>query len=52
MIALHVLRKVVSSLHLTQFVTVIMDETTDVSNFEICLHWVDGNLDAHDLLPQ
>lgn len=50
-IALHVLRKVVSSLHLTRFVTVMMDETTDASNFEqvvICLRWVDGNLDAHE----
>ena len=49
--ALNVLRKVVSSLRSTRFVTVMMDETTDASNFEqvvICLRWVDGNLDAHE----
>ena len=49
--ALHILRKVVSSLCSTRFVTVMMDETADASNIEqvvICVHWVGGNLDAHE----
>ena len=46
--ALQILREVDSSL---QFVTVMMDETTDASNTEqvvICLRWVNGKLDAHE----
>ena len=49
--AVHILRKVVSSLRLTLFVTLMMDETTDASNCErvvVCLCWVDGKLDAHE----
>ena len=59
MMALDVLRKVVSSLRSTPFITLMMDETTDASNSEqvvICLRWVDGNmkssLDSLKLLVQ
>ena len=51
--ALKILCEVVLSIHSTPFVTIIMDETTDASNAEqvvICLHWVDGNLEAHEEL--
>ena len=48
LMALQILRVVVSS---APFVTLMMDETTDASNSEqvvICLRWVDGRLDAHE----
>ena len=51
MMALKILREVVSSVHSTPFVTIMMDKTTDASNTEqvvICLRWVDGNLEAHE----
>ena len=51
MMALQILREVVSSLRPAPFVTLMMDETTDASNSEqvvICLWWVNGNLDAHE----
>ena len=51
MMALKILREVVSSVHSTPFVTIMMDKTTDASNTEqvvICLRWVDGSLEAHE----
>ena len=51
MMALQILCVVVSSIRSAPFVTLMMDETTDASNSEqvvICLHWVDGKLDAHE----
>ena len=41
--ALHVLREIAKCLHSTSFFTIMVDETTDVSNVEqvvICLRWV------------
>ena len=49
--SLNVLRKVVSALHSAQFVSIMLDETTDGSNTKqvvICLHWVDSGLEAHE----
>ena len=49
--ALQVLRQVVSSLHATPFLTIMVDETTDISNKEqvvICFRWVDSKLVAHE----
>jgi len=49
--ALQVLREVAANLHSTTFYTIMVDETTDVSNDEqvvLCLRWVDDNFDAHE----
>ena len=49
--ALEVLRQVVSSLHTAIFLTIMVDETTDISNKEqvvICFRWVDSKLEAHE----
>ena len=51
MMAPKILYEVVSFIHSTPFITIMMDETTDVSNTQhvvICLRWVDGNLEAHE----
>jgi len=51
LIALQVLREVAANLHSTTFYTIMVDETTDVSNDEqvvLCLRWVDDNFDAHE----
>ena len=48
LMALQVLREVAANLHSTTFYTIMVDETTDVSNDEqvvLCLRWVD------DLMP-
>ena len=49
--ALQVLRQVIASVQAAQFFTIMVDETTDVSNNEqvvICFQWVDGELEAHE----
>ena len=49
--SLNVLRTVVSALDSAQFVSIMVDETTDASNTEqvvICLRWVDSGLEAHE----
>ena len=49
--ALQVLRQVVTSLHAAPFLTIMVDETTDISNKEqvvICFRWVDSKLVAHE----
>ena len=46
-----VLRQLAASLQSTIFLTIMVDETTDVSNKEhvvICFRWVDSNLEAHE----
>ena len=50
LMALQVLREVAANLHSTAFYTIMVDETTDVSNDEqvvLCFCWVDDNFDAH-----
>jgi len=49
--ALQVLRKVVVSISLAPFFTIMIDETTDVANKEqvvVCIQWVDENLESHE----
>ena len=49
--ALSVLRKIVDSIHSAPFLSIMIDETTDVSNKEqvvVCLRWVDTLLQAHE----
>ena len=49
--ALQVLRQVMESIHSAPFLTIMIDETTDVSNKEqvvICFRWVDKMLEAHE----
>ena len=51
LMSLNVLRNIISALHSAQFVSIILDETTDGSNTEqvvICLRWVDSGLEAHE----
>ena len=48
---LQVLRQVANSLHTAPFLTINMDESTNVSNKEqlvICFQWVDSSLEAHE----
>ena len=50
-IALRVLRKIAGSLQSTQFFTVMVDETTDVSNVEqvvICIRWVSEKFEVQE----
>ena len=50
--AWHVLREVVTSIQSASFLTLMVDETTDVSNKEqvvICFRWVDSKLEAHEV---
>ena len=49
--ALRILRKISANLQSTQFYTVMIDETTDVSNIEqvvICLRWVSERFEARE----
>ncbi len=49
--ALRVLRGIAASIQATPFITVMVDETTDVSNVEqvvVCLRWVSGTLEVHE----
>ena len=49
--ALCVLRKIAENLQISLFFTVMVDETTDVSNVEqvvICLRWVDENFEVQE----
>ena len=49
--ALQVLRQVVESIQSAPFLTIMIDETTDVSNKEqvvVCFRWVDNNLEPHE----
>ena len=49
--ALCVLRKIAENLQKSLFITVMVDETTDVSNVEqvvICLRWVDENFEVQE----
>lgn len=51
--ALQVLRQVVESIQSAPFLTIMIDETTDVSNKEqlvVCFRWVDNNYEALDLV--
>ena len=48
---LHVLRQVVESIRSAPFLTLMIDETTDISNKEqvvVCFRWVDSNLEPHE----
>ena len=45
--ALHVMRKIIEKLHESQFLTIMIDETTDITNIEqvtIVIRRVDENL--------
>ena len=49
--ALHVLRQVACLIQTAPFMSIMIDETTDVSNKEqvvICFRWVDKKLEAHE----
>ena len=49
--AMQVLRSVVESVRSVPFLTIMVDETTDVSNKEqvvICFRWVDDKLEGHE----
>lgn len=49
--ALSVLRNIIHSIHSSFFLTVMIDETTDISNKEqvvVCFRWVDKALEAHE----
>ena len=48
--ALHILRQIIALKH-TPFITLMVDETTDVSNQEqavFCLRWVDQQFEVHE----
>ena len=49
--AMHVLRDVAASIQSAPFCTLMVDETTDISNKEqvvLCFRWVDNTLEAHE----
>ena len=49
--AMQVLRSIVESLRSVPFLTIMVDETTDISNKEqvvICFRWVDDKLESHE----
>ena len=51
--ALQLLRDIARNLHNSSFYTIMVDETTDISNFEqvvLCLRWVDENFNVHENL--
>ena len=51
MMALHILRKVLLGIKSSKFCTLMVDETTDVSNKKqvvLCLRWVDADLETHE----
>ena len=48
---LHMLRQITKSLEQTPFITLMVDETTGISNKEqavFCLHWVDHGFEVHE----
>ena len=50
--ALRVLREVAENIHGVNFYLIICDEATDVKNVSelvVCLHWVDDELETHDV---
>ena len=49
--ALHMSRQIIKSLEQTPFITLMVDETTDISNKEqavFCLCWVDHEFEVHE----
>lgn len=49
--ALQILRKIAASLHDTPFYTIMVDETTEMSNREqvvLCLRWVSEKFEVHE----
>ena len=49
--ALLVLRRVIQSISFAPFLTIMIDETTDIANKEqvfVCFRWVDSNLEPHE----
>ena len=49
--AINVLRSITTSLQTSQFITLMMDETTDISNKEqvtFTIRWVSDNLEVHE----
>ena len=49
--AFQVLREIATAIHTAPFFTIMVDETTDVSNREqvvICIRWVSKNFDVHE----
>ena len=49
--ALQLLRNIATNLHSSLFYTIMVDETTDISNCEqvvLCLRWVDDNFNVHE----
>ena len=49
--ALKVLRIIISAIQATPFITIMVDETTDIANKEqlvMCLRWVDDNFETHE----
>ena len=49
--ALQLLRDIATNLHGSLFYTIMVDETTDISNCEqdvLCLRWVDDNFNVHE----
>ena len=49
--ALHILRQITKSLEQKPFITLMVDETTDVTNKEqavFCLRWVDQEFEVHE----
>ena len=49
--ALSMLREIMHSIHEAPFLSVMIDETTDISNKEqvvLCLRWVDKGLEAYE----
>jgi len=49
--AFRILRDVSSAIRSSKFCTIMVDETTDISNKEqvvLCLRWVDAGLEAHE----
>ena len=49
--ALYMLRQIIKSLEQTPFITLMVDETTDISNKEqtvFCLHLVDYEFEVHE----
>ena len=48
--ALQILREIAENLQSTPFYTLMVDETTDISNREqvvLCLRWVDDSFEVH-----
>ena len=49
--ALHIIRQITKCLEQTPFITLMVDETTDISNQEqavFCLRWVDHEFEVHE----